>query len=443
MALSDFVILSISLSRQPLTRQGFGTALILAADCPGGFTQRTRIYTSLAGLVSDGFSVSGPTYLLASVLLAQDIPPPSFKVGRLANLPTQNHRFTPVVANNTVYSGKLNGMAWSYTSGGSANAAAIVAGLDTAIAAAASVQSRSFTFTQNSTTLDVTASVAGQFDSFSVDNIDQMSVAQTHSDPGVATDLAAILTADSNWFAILNAFNSKPMALAIAAWAETQGGLKMFIADSNDSVIANTVQSGASDLAASVQSSNYNYTAVFYSAATGDFLGAADAGNCLPRDAGSENWAMQDPVVNPVSLTATDRANCIAKYATICEVVGGENNTSEGRVGSGQFIDTIRFRAWLQVNIQTNVLQAIKAQAPGKLPMTDVGANVIRAAILGTLHQGEKAGGLVEGSSSVFVPLIANVPSSDRANRLLSGVTFTAQLAGAINKASITGQLTS
>jgi hypothetical protein len=443
-ALSDFATVLISLSKQPLSRAGFGIPLIAAPDCPAGFTQRVRVYNTPDDLIDDGFAATGPTYLLASVLMSQEQAPTSFKVGRLANKPTQKFTLTPVVGNTTEYAGTLNGVRWTYTSDGSATAAEIVAGVHTAIAAVATAQSKSFTFTENSTTLDVLAGAAGtQFDSFAVENVDVLGIAQVHADPGVAADLAAIATEDGDFYGVLNAFNSKAMAAAIAGWVETQGGLKQFFADTNDSSHCTVAVGSATDLGTTLKTAADDYTGVLYSPANGEFLGAALCGLLLPEDPGSENWAMQTPAVSPSKLTATHRANLVAKNVTFCEVLGGENNTFEGKVASGKFIDTVRFRAWLQVNIQADVIGAVKARAPKKLPFTDAGIAVIGAAIQGVLNRGVKVGGLTDDPAPyVTLPKLTDVPDVDRQARVLSGVSFFAQLGGAINKViPVKGQL--
>lgn len=447
MAASDYVTISISLTRQPLTRAGFGVPMILAPDCPVGFTERMRVYSTVDDLVTDGFAENGPTYLAASVLLDQEgAAPPQFKVGRVANKPTQKITLTPVVTNNTEYAGDLNGARWTYTSDGTATAGEIVAGLHTAIATVASAQSRSLAFTENANTLDIVQTgggAAGAFDAFEVEQVDVLGIAQTHTDPGVAADLTAIELADSDFYGILQPFGSAAVIEAIAAWNEPKGGIHFYGADTNDSAILTVADGSATDVAHVLKGDGYDDTAAFYSPSNGDFLAAAEMGLLLPQDPGSENWAMNAPKVVPAALKSNHRANLVAKNCNFCEVLGGEPNTFPGVCASGEYIDVIRFTTWLQVNIQANVIQAIKAQSPKKLAFTDAGIAAIGAAIQQVLNQGVNAGGLTDNPKpTVSVPTAASLTSDQKKSRILPNVSFAAELAGAINGATIRGQVT-
>jgi hypothetical protein len=312
MGLNDFVTVSISLSKQPLSRAGFGVPLILAPDCPAGFTERTRTYNTPDDLVTDGFDLKGSTYRLASVLMGQAQAPVSFKVGRLVNKPTQAFNLAFTAQDNTEYAGTFNGARWTFTSGASATTTTITTGVRAAIEALIASQSRTIAGS-GTTSATYTQATAGLFDSFSVENVDLITLAQTQADPGYAADLAAINTYDSDWYALLNPFNSEAVGAAIAAWAETQGGIKQFFCDTNDSAILTVADGSASDVAHSIKSSAYNYSCAFYSPSNGDFLGAALCGGTLPEDPGSENWAMQTPTIVAAKLTATHRANLVAK----------------------------------------------------------------------------------------------------------------------------------
>jgi hypothetical protein len=135
MALSDFVSVQISLSALPLSRPGFGTPLLLAADAPAGFTERVRTYNEADELLDDGFAADGPTYLMAVAVCSQNPRPPKFKVGRLALVPTQKFTVTPTAVNSATYRMTVDGQAVEFTADSSATAAEIVTGLKAAIAA--------------------------------------------------------------------------------------------------------------------------------------------------------------------------------------------------------------------------------------------------------------------------------------------------------------------
>jgi hypothetical protein len=428
-ALSDFVQINIALNAQSLTLPGFGTPLILGADCPAGFTNRVRTYTNLAGLTTDGFSATGPTYLMATKLLEQNPCPPKFKVGRLANVPTQHFTMTPTAVNSAVYKMKVNGTEVSYTADGTATAAEIVTGLSSAITAL----SVSGLTVGGTTTLTLSMS-AGKFLDVQVEDLSLMSIAQDHSDPGAGADLTAINTEDPDFYCVLNPFNSAAMGAAIATWVEAQGqsNPKIFVAQTNDSDVAIHALSGATDWAASEKTAAHMRTSIWYSPSSGDFLDAAVAGAVLPDDPGSEQWGLKTlSGVASNTPTTTQKTNVLAKNANEYEVLAGVGITNPGKVASGEWIDVVRFRDWLAVTMQGDIMQALRTGK--KVPFTDPGIAVIEAAIRSVLRRGVNVGGLSNNPApSVSVPLAVNVSPSDKAARTLTGVTFTATLAGAL-----------
>jgi hypothetical protein len=443
MALSDIVQVSISTTSAPVERAGFGVPLVLAPDCPAGFTERVRFYTAASELITDGFSATDATYLMVSRLFSQSPKLPQVAVGRLALPPTQQFELTPVVGNSTEYVIEVDGEEVTYTSDASATAAEITAGLKSAVDAL----SLDITTSQQSTNtvLRIVADVAGEFHSVKVQNVSLCKIVQNHADPGVATDLAAIALENSSWYAILNAFNSKAMAAAIATWAEAN--TKLFICQSQDSETITLAQStdnnsgSPTTLAETLHNAGDFRTAVIYHPDTSAFADAAWAGACLPLDPGSETWAYKTLTgVDAVTLTSTQRTNVLAKNANCYTTVAGLNVTEQGKVAGDEYIDVIRFRDWLQANMQADVFQVIKGAK--KIPFTDRGISAIKAAIMARLDLGVQAGGLASDPAPVVtVPRAADVSDADKTARTLTGVKFDATLAGAIQAVTITGEV--
>lgn len=433
MALSDFVSVQISLSALPLTRAGFGTPLLLAADAPAGFTERVRTYTEADDLLDDGFTTSDATYLMAARLCQQDPRPPSFKVGRLALPPTQKFLITPTAVNSATYRMSVNDNEIEVTADGSATAAEIV----TALTAAVDALSLAITCT-GTTTLTLTANSAGDFFDVAVEDRSLLALAQTHVDPGAATDLAAIKDVDNSWYCILNAFNSELMVNAIAAWAETNK--KLFPFATVDTACVTTVASGATDVIADQKTASRNWPTGWFQGSTGDMLDVAIAGALLPTDPGSETWAHKT-VSGPVAtrLTATEKTNLLAKNGNSYEIVGDPDAevyiTNPGKTGSGEWIDVVRFRDWVEANVAAEVFDTLRgvSNAQKKLPFTNAGIQAVAGAILAVLKRGVAAGGLVADSLTVTAPKAADISPTDKANRVLTGVKFSATLAGAIH----------
>ena len=96
--LNQIITVNIDRNTTTPTQAGFGTPLLLAYFSTSIFAERARTYTTLAGLVEDGFATTSPVYVAASDLLAQNPSPPQFKVGRRALPNTQIVTLTPSVA---------------------------------------------------------------------------------------------------------------------------------------------------------------------------------------------------------------------------------------------------------------------------------------------------------------------------------------------------------
>lgn len=87
--LSDTVSLTIRQDSVGVTRDGYGTLMILSANA--GFAERARTYADLAGVAADGFAASSPEYLAASAVFSQSPHPSAVKIGRCALPSTQKY----------------------------------------------------------------------------------------------------------------------------------------------------------------------------------------------------------------------------------------------------------------------------------------------------------------------------------------------------------------
>ena len=106
----------------------------------------------------------------------------------------------------------------------------------------------------------------------------------------------------------------------------------------------------------------------------------------------------------------------------------------------GEWIEVIHGVAWLESRLAENVYDLItsKADRNEKVPYTEAGIALIEERVRYTLNLAVKTGFLV-AEPKVTAIAIGDTQTVDRANRILKGVTFEARLAGAINKALITG----
>lgn len=436
MSLQDIAQVTITTQTAKAQAAGFGVPLILSANA--AWAERTRTYTDLTGVGAD-FATTTPEYKAAAALFSQNPRPPKVVIGRLANKPTQRWSIgVASVLNLTTYKVRVGANTASFTSDGTATNDEIVAGLVAAInALAGDTVTASAVGSAGAQTVQLLGDAPANWNDVEVLDLNLLSIAQTHADPGVAADLAAILLENTTWYAIVNAYNSLAMVTAIAVWAEANG--KLFLASTQDSAVITTAKSGTDDVGEALQAAAYARTALMYHPATGSFIGAAWAGRLLPLDPGSETWAYKALAgVAQYTLTPTQRANALAKNVNIYETVAGLPMTNTGIVSAGEYIDVIRFRDWLVARIQERVASLL-ANA-NKVPFTDAGIAQVEAEVRAQLREGVGVGGLSENPMpKVTVPKAKDVSSADKAARTLRNVQFDAVLAGAIHSLVISG----
>jgi hypothetical protein len=137
----------------------------------------------------------------------------------------------------------------------------------------------------------------------------------------------------------------------------------------------------------------------------------------------------------------TARAAVLAKKGNVYERRNGVNITFPGTVPLGEWVDTVRGLDWQRARMQEELF-AIQT-ANQKVAYTDDGISLVNAAIYGVLNEGVERGFYARNPKPVVTtPLAAATSSSDRSNRVLNGVTFSARLAGAIHTGSVTGTAT-
>ena len=437
MALSDIVNVTISASTQAPTAPGFGVPMILGYHTK--FAELTRSYTSLAGMIADGFAVTDPEYLAAVALQSQNPSPPRWVVGRRTCVPTKIVSLTPALVSEAAiitYNVYVNGTKYSYTTDGTATVKEVCDGLVAAYAGPhggvtmANVADTHITLTATAGTwftwkVTDNSGNANGMGKWTVDDISTTSTPQT--------DLAACLAADSSWYAFVLTFQNKVDGALAATWAASNK--RLFLIDLADNDVKG---SGSSDLASTVKTAANGYTAVCYHQLMEEFMSAAWLGNCLPLVSGTETWKFKTlGGVTADILTDAEVGYINGKYGNWYQSLGGVNITQNGTTGKPQFIDVVRFIDWLKANLQYDVY-TILVNNP-KVPYSDAGVALIEGAIRGRLQIGEKVGGLLAGQSTVSVPLVANETTADRGNRTIPDIYFTAKLAGAIHSLTISG----
>lgn len=434
--LSNHVSLSISVDTVGVARAGFGIPMLISYNASGFGAERLRTYSSLAEVVADFASTTGPEYLWAQAAFSQSPGPETVAIGRGALPPTQKFTLTPVVQNSHVYSLRVGGdgvteTTVTYTSDGSATAAEIVAALTTSINA---ISNGNFT-ASGSSTLILTADAAGEWFFVEADE-DDWALVQDHADPGIATDLAAIQVADDTWYALDTVYNSNAMVLAAAAWIEAQK--KIYLPTVNDTGSI-TAAAGNSDTIDDLATLGYERVGGCYHPALDEMLSAAWLGARLNYEPGSATFKFARlSGISTVVLTSTQRSNLRGKNGNSVETVSGIKFCYEGTTSDGGFLDNKIGLDWLEDDMSAGIFGAL-AGSP-KIPYTDAGVSIIKAEVLASLKRAVDRGILADDPSPVVtVPKVADVSSGNKTARTLPDVKFSATLAGAIHKVIVTG----
>lgn len=256
------------------------------------------------------------------------------------------------------------------------------------------------------------------------------------TDPGIATDLAAILLADSDWYGLVLDSNSEAEINAAAAWVEANR--KVFVPQTADTA---TMDSGSTtDIAADLKAAGYARTALYFAPTIGlNWLAAGALAERLPFDPGSDTWAYKSPVgVSTYTLTDTQRTNLLAKRVNVFTVLGGLRLTEPGITSAGEWMDVTRFVDWLRARMQERLFGLLVSSQ--KVPYTDAGVDLIRAEVKAQIDAGIAVGGLASSPEPIVTaPKVADVSQGDRSARHLPDVTWSARLAGAIHTLDVSG----
>jgi len=443
MGLDTIVDVSITTETTSVSQASFNVPLLCGYHT--NFPERVREYdvsSGLAGLTSDGFASTSQIYLMAQALTAQNPSINKIKVGRRANASTFVLHCTPVHKDSTDYTIIVNGTAYKFSAGISTTVKIIVEGLVALMAADTAV-----TATEDDTKVILTTKAAGTIPSVELlDNHDGQDLwtrldVTTNPTPGLTEDLAAIALEDNDWYLLcLDSQSAAEITLA-ATW--TESAKKLFGATSGDTIIPT---SGTGDIAKVLSAAGRARTFVVFDKDPHDRAAEAWAGVMLPKDPGTATWKFKRASgPSAMQLTATQIGHLEAKDCNYYSTVGGVSIFQQGVTASGEWIDVIQGVDWFRARLQERIYSILVNS--DKVPFTNAGIGAIESAVWAQIQEGIRVGFLSAGNAedntapTVTVPDISAVNSTDKINRDLKGVKFTATLAGAIHTVGIAGTI--
>lgn len=180
-------------------------------------------------------------------------------------------------------------------------------------------------------------------------------------------------------------------------------------------------------------------------------IAVAFAVKAMSNHAGEETWAIKQlNAISPAQLSSVEINALTANNFNFVLNIGSKIVTQNGKTNAGEWIDVVRFRDWLQSDMQIRVVNLLAVNP--KIPYTDNGIALVENQMIASLKDGQKYGGIAlteydaddkpVAGFTTSVPLAAELSSAQKASRVLEDCRFTARLAGAIHLVEISGCLT-
>lgn len=434
------VNIQIALNTAGISKKGFGSMLVAGYHLNS--LNRVDIIQSVDDLLNMGFEVTDPIYKAISAALSQNPRAEQVKLGRLS---VKGAQVAITAENNTKYvieALHLNPSThevvtekfeYDHTEG---DASAIA----TALAEKITGDFVSADAAGDKIQLTITGDVQLKLS-------DNMTLTCTPSSEDIADEMAKIRAEDADFYGVILASRDKDKIMAMAEYVETQ----TMLFGTGKAEAGAALASVSNDLASMLAQKQYSRTFVFPTMDDSEYKEAAEMSRCFAIAPGGETWALK--TLNGVSTdgwTETEAQAIFKKNANTYEKVRNVAVTQNGKVASGEWIDVIRFRDWLQEELATDIFTLLKNE--DKIPYGDAGIAMVENIVRRVLERGQSRGGIspteydADGNENpgfvISVPLSSDISATDKASRILRDVKFTARLAGAIHVVKVTGAFT-
>lgn len=439
----DFVI-NISRDNISITRQGFGIPLILTNEDSGwDASERYRSYSSLTEVAED-FSTSSRTYLMANLIFSQNPKVSEIKIGnedtRVAQVSTIEFSAT-IITGNTI---SIDVDGETITQAFDTNNATTLTALAAQIQALPQIATAS---SNGSDTITVTAQTAGV--GFSLANAEvtggltqaTIDLATTTDNHGPAEDIDEIIDQTNDFYIILWIERNRSLVKKMSAKVETLQ--KIFVTSDDDTNIL--LPANTDNILYDLRNLNYDRTVFAYKSDEADFLDAAITGEILPYDAGSATWKWKNMNgITADSFTTTQLNSIKNKKGNYYITTAGVDYYAEGYVVSGEWADIIMAIDYITIRMQEALFELFVTNP--KIPMTDEGGAAIEGTMRMVLEE-SKSKNLIAidddfpNGYTIHIPKVSTIPVQDRVDRIFSGITFRARLAGAVHAVVINGNV--
>lgn len=143
--------------------------------------------------------------------------------------------------------------------------------------------------------------------------------------------------------------------------------------------------------------------------------------------------------INQNSFTPTELSYAKSKNANVYINRGGLGWFEEGKVASGSYADVVRGSIWLEVTMEEDIFAFIKRKSDlnQKIPYTDAGVQMIASVMAKRLDIAVQNDFI--SKYKIFPPLVEDISTQDKTNRILPDIPFEATLSGAFQNVVIRG----
>lgn len=238
---------------------------------------------------------------------------------------------------------------------------------------------------------------------------------------------------ENDFYFVLATTDDSEVKKAIAEVVNTNGR-KIFVTSASSDVELGQLAEG-----------KYERTIICYHTTSGEYMDAALVGECGSQEVGSITWKFKKLFgITAEDFTETELETIHSQGAITYVTKAGDNQTSEGIVASGEYIDIVHSKDYVQFNIEYKVQKLFNKTA--KVPYTNTGIAMIENEVINVLQACYNSGIIAENDEgkalfSTDFPKRSEVSQADRTARQYNVGSFEFELAGAVHEAKIYGSI--
>lgn len=189
----------------------------------------------------------------------------------------------------------------------------------------------------------------------------------------------------------------------------------------------------------------YEHTFVAVHKDPTEHVDAANVGENGSKVVGSITWKFKTLIgITPQEYSVAEVMDIHNAGGYVYIKKAGQNQTSEGQLVSGEYIDVMHGKSWVKINGE-NSLQVLMQSSP-KIPYTNAGIGQMEAALISVLNRAFQQGIIADDADGLpdyqtDFPRREETSAADRSERVFNQGAFEFGLAGAIHEARISGTI--